>query len=176
MRAAVIGSVAVTGAVAAALGLVFWVLLEPVVPDPGCNTSLQPGAYRDAMLPAHLASLVALCGAAAWLDARTAPDRRVPRWTRLALGAVAVLAALWLLVPAVAGGLGVISVFAAPLLGVPLLIVLAVRTVLALRRGGDRAWGQHAVTARVLVWGAITLGLPAHVAYAWLNGASAFCF
>jgi hypothetical protein len=53
-----------------------------------------------------------------------------------------------------------------------------VNTVLILRskQPPERGWERHARLARVAVWVAIAIGLPATLAGVWTNGASLFCF
>jgi hypothetical protein len=46
----------------------------------------------------------------------------------------------------------------------------------ASQRPDDSRWSDHARSAQFLLWGALLLGLPASLAYAWLTGAKPFCF
>jgi hypothetical protein len=73
---------------------------------------------------------------------------------------------------------GFVAVFAAPTLGSVAVLALLIRTVVTSRSDwapAERA-RAHAETARWLLWLGLLLGLPASLSYAWLSGASAFCF
>ena len=70
---------------------------------------------------------------------------------------------------------------------VPLGLALAINGLLRLRslrrrsaagdpRGEAERWEDHALAAQWLVWIALAVGLPASYAFAYLNGASLFCF
>lgn len=56
--------------------------------------------------------------------------------------------------------------------------MLAIRTAVVAASVDDEArrWRRHAATTQVLLWGALLIALPASLAFAWLRGASLFCF
>jgi hypothetical protein len=159
MRGPVIAAYATVAGVALVLGLAFWVLLEPHSTG-SCNTSLQPGAYTDALIPLHVAAAVALGACALWLSRG-----------RLSVAAVAVAGA-YLLACLVDHDVFVVAAFAGVVLGWPAAVgvplVLGVRASLA--RGFDRFGAQ------VLVWTALLVVLPGHFVAAWSRGADWFCF
>ena len=158
LRRTTLTTVAACGAVAAGLWLLFGVLLEPV--REGCNTSLIDSPYATALVPAHLIGAAVLT--------------TVLRRPRGVLIAVWVVIAVCLVLPGIFGVIGFAAVFAGPLIGIPALLALAIGAAVNARRP-DR-WAKFAPMATALAWGVLLLGLPASVSYAWLEGASAFCF
>ena len=83
LRAAVLFAVAAMAAVAAALAVAFWAVLEPVRGS-GCNTTLPAGAFRDALGPAHADAAVALGAVIGRLDVRRCASGRARLTTRIA--------------------------------------------------------------------------------------------
>jgi hypothetical protein len=141
---------ATVAGVAVVLGLTFWVVLEPRSAA-GCNTSLAPGAYRDALVPLHLAAAVVL-GACAWF---LSPRRR----TAIALTAVAV----YVVASLIAEDGFVVAAIAGLVLGWPAAIVAPIAAL----------WRR---SPQILVWAALLLVLPGHFVAAWDRGADWFCF
>lgn len=155
----------------------FWVLLAPVE-DSGCNTALLPSDFRDALAPVHLAAAVVL-SACLWALGAARRGAETPGGATLV-----VLGAVWVYIGAcwadhdLFGVAGFVGVFGGPTVGLVGLFALGVRS-LALSRSpapADERWRRHALSAQVLVWGCLLLGLPASIGYAWLRGADAFCF
>jgi hypothetical protein len=155
MERAAIASYAIVGAVAAALGVTFWLVLDPVRTG-GCNTSPLPGPYTDALVPAHLAAAVALGACALWLDRG--------RRTRIALAAVAVYVLASLVAPVVFAP----AAIAGLVLGWPAGLFALVAAFL--RRDRPR------LAAQIVVWTALLLVLPGHFVAAWDRAADWFCF
>ena len=145
-------------AVAMGLGLLFWVILEPAT-SVSCNSSLLDGPYKTALVPAHVAAAAVLT-AVLWSG-----DRRA-RW---ALGVVWLYVGICLVENDAFGPLALFGVFA-PWFGAAALVALAINA------GLDRRWERLARLSRVLAWGCLLLGLPASLTYAYLDGASLFCF
>lgn len=175
VRAAVLFAVAAMAAVAAALAVVFWAVLEPVRGS-GCNTTLPAGAFRDALGPAHAAAAAAL-GALIWrLDARRSASGRARLATRIALAVIGAFTVACLIWPALFGSPALIALIASVPLGVALTFTIAVRTALIARQRLADPWPAHAVSVQVLLWAALCVGLPAHLTAAWASGASFFCF
>jgi hypothetical protein len=124
-------------------------------------------------VPVHLAAAVVLAGCI-W----AASGPRPGPWTRRGLAATLTFALVCVVVPDVFGIVGFVAVFAAPTVGSAAVLALLIRAVVTARSGwapAERA-RAHAGTARGLLWLGLLLGLPASVSYAWLSGASAFCF
>src|SRR3954452_1384296 len=179
LRRATLWSTAVCAGVFAVLLVTFGLVLSPVdLDDGGCNTSLAPSAFRDALGPLHLLAAIVI-SASIWALAAARRGRDRPGTpTLVVLGAAWVyIGACWaehdLFTPA-----GVVGVFGGPSVGLAGLAILAVTTVLVARSRAPRElrWRRHAAAAQVLLWGALVLGLPASLGYAWLSGADAFCF
>jgi hypothetical protein len=161
-----IGALTLAGVV-----VLFQSILEPV--RDGCNTSLIPSTFASALVPAHLAA-AAVLAACIW----TVSGPRPGPWTRRGLAAVLTFALVCVVAPGVFELVGFVAVFAAPILGSLAVLALAIRALLTAGSSlahAERA-GVYAQTARWLLWLGLVLGLPASVAYAWLSGASAFCF
>ena len=158
-----------TGLVALGLWLAFWVALEPGETG-GCRTTLVDSAFKSALVPAHLA-------AAAVLTACLLALSRGPR-TTFVLGGVWAYIVGCVIAPAFFFPAGLAGLVIAPLLGPLALLALLIRLLLLLRSSepAEARWRDHVVTARVLVWGALVLGLPASFVYAWFRGAEIFCF
>jgi hypothetical protein len=150
-------TVAACAAVGAGLWLLFGVLLDPVRED--CNTSLRPGAYRDAMVPAHLAAVAVLSACLWWSSDRSG---------RIVLVTVWVYALACVLRPGLIVPPAFVAVFAAVPVGGALVLGVALHVAVSRR--------LRPVHAASLAWGMLVLGVPASVGYAWLGGASAFCF
>jgi hypothetical protein len=170
-RRPTLGPLAVGALALAGVVLLFQAILEPV--RDGCNTSLIPSTFATALVPVHLAAAVVLA-ACIW----TASGPRPGPWTRRGLAATLTFALVCVAVPDVFGIVGFVAVFAAPMLGPVALLALLIRAAVTARSGrapAERA-RAHAQTARGLLWLGLLLGLPASVSYAWLSGASAFCF
>jgi hypothetical protein len=173
VRRVTLSSLAVVLVVAAALIVTFWVALEPVQIE-GCHTRLAESTFKSALIPVHVAAMAVLA-VFAWLISARRRGRALPGHPTL--GA---LAAGWLYVAAsladhdLFGLLGLVAVVAAPTVGLLGVVALLVRTLVALRGGAD--WGDHAFSVQVLLWGALVIGLPANLAYAWSSGADFFCF
>jgi hypothetical protein len=146
--------------------LVFHVVLEAPSSTP-CSSSLAPGPFRTALVPVHLAAAAILIGCLHELGA-----------SRRGLAAVAVLALVSLVVPAVFALIGVAAVLAMQLLIYLAIPALLICTVVALRWLRDPAERRAALvgTARVALWLGLTVALPANLAFAWLSGVSLFCF
>jgi hypothetical protein len=152
-------------AVAAAVLVTFWIALEPVAVD-GCHTSLAPSTFRDALIPVHVAAAAVLSACVLALSTRRGT------LAGLAIGWTYVLASL--AHHDLFGVLGLVAVVAAPTIGLLGVLALLVRTLVALRAGAD--WSDHALSVQVVLWGALVIGLPANLAYAWSAGADFFCF
>jgi hypothetical protein len=146
--------------------LVFHVVLEAPTSTP-CSSSLAPGAFRAALVPAHLAAAAILIGCLYELGAN-----------RRGLVAVAVFALVSVVVPAGFALVGFAAMLAAQMLIYLAVPALLICTVVALRRLRDPAERRAALvsTARVALWLGLTVALPANLAFAWLSGVSLFCF
>ena len=142
-----------------ALWVAFGLVLEPGEDAGSCTAGLRPGAYGDALVPAHLAAYLLIAGAIAWSH----PPGLL---TRLGLGA----SALVVLVSFASTGpimiLGIAGIVGALPAGVYTVIALV---TLARGRGGEE-------TARSLLWIALLVALPATFLGAYVNGAGLFCF
>ncbi len=57
-----------------------------------CTTGLYPGAYADAIVPAHLAAFAVLAVLAAWLSVQRSPTQRPGRVTLAVLAAMSLFA------------------------------------------------------------------------------------
>lgn len=155
------------------LGMLFGVLLHPVVPE-RCTTGLYPGAYGDALVPAHLAAFVVLLALAAWVGAARSGRRWPPVRAAAGPAGVLVLAGAFVAWPS----LGVVLLVLGPLAAFALL-VRGLLEVLATRRAGvdDRErWRRHARVVEAGLFAALLLVLPSMFAFAWLNGSGLFCF
>ena len=161
-----IGALALAGVV-----VLFQSILEPV--RDGCNTSLIPSPFATVIVPAHLAAAVVLAGCI-WVISGPLPGP----WTRRGLAAALTFAVVSVAVPGVIELVGFVMVFAAPTLGSAAVLALAIRALATERSDRPRAerTRAHAQTARWLLWLALLVGLPASFTYAWLSGASVFCF
>jgi hypothetical protein len=161
-----IGALALAGVV-----VLFQSILVPVTD--GCNTSLIPSTFASALAPAHLAA-AAVLAACIWVLSGPRPGP----WTRWGLAAALTYGLVSAAVPGVFELVGFVAVFAAPTLGSAAVLALLIRMLVTARSGrppAERARAQ-AQTARWSLWGGLLLGVPASAAYAWLDGASAFCF
>jgi hypothetical protein len=159
-RRSTVTMVAACAAAAAGLWMLFGVALEPV--RSGCNTGLIDSPYATWLVPAHLAA-AGLLTAVLW-----------PRGPRPALVAWWVLAAACAAVPGLFGVIGFVAIFAGPLIGVPALLALGI--VVAVHAPRPDRWAKFAPMATALGWGALVLGVPTSLAYAWLDAVSVFCF
>src|SRR4051794_25611080 len=173
VRGATLTSLAAVLAVAAALLVVFWVALDPVQLD-GCQTSLAPSSYKNALIPVHVAA-AALLSAFAWLISARRRNAALPGRPTLAALAIGWAYALVSLADhELFGILALVAIVGAPTVGVLGAVALLLRTLANLR--ADAPWAEHAFTAQVALWGALVLGLPASLAFAWSQGADLFCF
>jgi hypothetical protein len=161
-----VGAFALAGVV-----VLFQSILVPV--RDGCNTSLVPSTFATALGPAHLAAAGVLA-ACIWVMSGPRPGP----WTRRGLVAALAFAVTSVTVPGVFEPVGFVVVFAAPTLGSAAVLALAIRGLATERSGRPRAerTRAHALTARWLLWLGLLVGLPASFSYAWLSGASVFCF
>jgi hypothetical protein len=159
----------------AALAVLFGAVLEPVDTG-GCSTSPAPGAYRDALVPAHVVAAAAI--GAGVLELRRRRGGSGVRRARWALGAAASAAAIFVVWPGLFGPVAMVAMVAAVALGPVLALALAARTGFLLRRDARRAtaWDDHARSAELLGWAALLVGVPASFGFAWVNAASLFCF
>jgi hypothetical protein len=177
LRRATAGSLMAAVLVAACLVVTFAVLLHP--PEPvSCNTSLLDSPFRTALVPVHLAAaaVLSLC---LWVLSAHGRGARIPgRPTLWALAGVWAYALASVAEHDLFGVIGMVAVVAAPTIGLVALVVLIVRALLVERSAAPpRArWLDHARSTQLLLWGGLVLGLPASVSYAWLSGASFFCF
>jgi hypothetical protein len=170
-------------ALAIAAGLVvvtFWVALDPVVEEArDCSTNLLPSAFKSALVPVHLLAL-AIVSAAVWsLGAARSAAMRPGRPTIAALAAVWVYVAACLFAPDLFGIAALVGVFGGPTVGLAALLVLAVRALMTAHSTSlppEDRWRDYASTTLALGWGALLLGIPASLSYAWLRGADPFCF
>ena len=161
-----VGALAFAGVV-----VLFQSILEPV--RDGCNTSLIPSTFATALVPAHLAA-AAVLAACIWVVSGPRPGP----WTRRGLAAALAFAVVCVAVPDIFEPVGFVVVFTAPTLGSAAVLALLIRALVTARSEmapGERA-RTYAQTARWLLWLGLLLGLPASVTYAWLSGASVFCF
>jgi hypothetical protein len=152
----------------ALLGVVW--LFQGVLESPqesSCNTSLPPGSYRDAFAPAHLAVAAVLVGCLWSLGEN-----------RIALGIAGAVALLSAAIPVVFTPIALVVVVAGPYLGPVAILVVAVRTTIVARRVRGPAERRAAFTAcaRYALWLGLVLVLPASAIFAYLRGASIFCF
>jgi hypothetical protein len=177
LRRTTVASLTVGVLVAAGLVVTFWLLLHPVQSD-GCTTSLLASPFKTALVPAHLAAAAAL-SVCVWMLSASRRRRRLP-----AKPTVWFLSAAWVYELAsvidheLFGPAAMASVIAAPTVGLLGLLMLVLRTVVALRSPqlAPTRWQHHAFATQVLLWGAFLIGLPANLTYAWLSGANFFCF
>jgi hypothetical protein len=170
VRRSTLLAVAACAAVGAMLWLLFGLLLEPVR-STGCSTRLADGPYRTALGPAHVVAAAVLSWAIWQLAVRTG---RGPRATRRTLVALWILVAICVVIPGVAGVIAFVGIFAGPFVGIPLLVAVAIAALANLR--AQERWRRFAAMATVLAWGSLVIGVPASLAYAWLDGVSLFCF
>jgi hypothetical protein len=163
----------VAAATLLAVGVLFGAVLDPVVPE-GCTTGLYPGAYGDALVPAHAAAFVVLVGLGCWLGARRDGRRRPPARAAAALGALAAFVGLLALVPA----LWLVPVILGPVAALALIVAGALHTLATERAGLDDAerWRRHARIAEGALWTAVGLVLPGLFVAFWVHGAGLFCF
>ncbi len=155
-----IGALALLGVVA-----LFQVVLE-AAPNGPCTTTLAPGPFKDALVPAHLAAAAILGGCLYELCAN-----------RRGLAAVAVFVLACFVVP-IFGIVGWVAVILAPMIGLLAVVALLINTVIVVRAVRDPAERRAALTgsARVALWLGLVVVLPMNLAYAWLSGVSVFCF
>jgi hypothetical protein len=156
-----------------AVGLLFGVVLHPAVPE-RCTTGLYPGAYGDALVPAHAAALLVLVALAVWLGARRDGRRRPPPRAAAALGAMAAVVALGAVLPV----LWLVPLVLGPLAGLALVVAGALHTLATERAGLDDAdrWRRHARVAEAALWTAVGLVLPGLFVAFWVHGSGLFCF
>jgi hypothetical protein len=177
LRRTTVASLTVGLLVAGGLVVTFWVLLHPVQSD-GCTTSLLASPFKTALVPAHLAAAAALSVCVWMLSARRrrGPLPAKPTLWLLSAGWVYALASV--IDPGLFGPAAMASVIAAPTVGLLGLLMLVLRTVVALRspQPTPSRWQQHAFATEVLLWGGFLIGVPANLTYAWLSGANFFCF
>lgn len=117
---------------------------------------MAPGTYADALVPSHLAALVALTYLIAVGDRGRA--------TRIALAIVVLIALLALITEPVAVVIGI----AALVLSVPAGAAAAIYAFV-MRRDPRRL-------AQGLLWLGLVIGLPAIAAGSYVNATSLFCF
>jgi hypothetical protein len=156
-----IGALALLGVVA-----LFQVVLEP--PERiNCSTELGPGTFRETLVPAHLAAAAILWGCLWELGAN-----------RRGLAAVAAIALVSVVVPAVFALVGFAAFLAVQLLIYIAIPALLICTFVVLRWLRDPAERRAALVtnARIALWLGLTVALPANLAFAWLSGVSLFCF
>lgn len=177
VREVTIGSLAVALGVAAGLVLTFWVVLHPVALQ-SCNSSLPDSDFKRALVPAHLiAAFVA--SACLWLVSAARRGKDMPgAATLIALGLVWTYIGVSLADQDVFAIAALIGIFGAPTLGLVIVCVVAVRAVTTAKSGAaeEARWAEHARSMQILLWTALVLGIPANLSYAWLSGASPFCF
>jgi hypothetical protein len=156
-----IGAVAVLGVVA-----LFQVVLE-APSSTSCSSSLAPGTFATTLVPAHLAAAAILAGCLSELGAN-----------RRALVAVAAVAFVSLVVPPGFMLIGFVAMLAAQLLIYIAIPALLIGTVVVLRWVRDPVERRATLVAnaRIALWLALTVALPANLASAWLSGVSLFCF
>jgi hypothetical protein len=164
------GSPAIAFAVGALALLGVFLMFQFVLEAPSstpCSSSLVPGPFRAALVPAHLAAAAILIGCLYELGAN-----------RRGLAAVAVFALLSLVVPTLFALIGVAAVLAMQMLIYLAIPALLICTVVALRWLRDPAERREALVsnARIALWLGLTVALPANLAFAWLSGVSLFCF
>jgi hypothetical protein len=152
----------------ALLGVVW--LFQGVLDSPqelGCNSSLPPGTYRSAFAPAHLAVAAVLVGCLWSLGEN-----------RTALGIAGAVAILCAVVPPVFAVIALVAVVTAPTIGSAAALVLVIRTAIVARRIREPMERRAALTqcARYSLWLALVMLLPASAVFAYLRGASIFCF
>jgi hypothetical protein len=177
VRTATVATAGACAVVAGVLLVTFWGLLTPP-PGDGCNTSLRPSTFRDALGPIHLAGALVL-SACLWALGTVRRESTTPGPLTLL-----VLAAVWVYIGVcwkeneLFGFAGFVGVFLGPTIGLVGLVVLGVRTVAVERspKHPEQRWRRHAATAQTLVWGCLLLGLPASMSFAWMRGADPFCF
>jgi len=172
-QAALIACLLVAGAVL----VVFWVVLHPV--DAGrCNTSLLASPFKSALAPVHLVAAAVLSGCV-WMMSALRRGRALPG--KLTLGGLGVVWA-WVMAsiadPELINLAVLVGVFAAPTVGLLALIALAVRAhrTRTSAQPAEVKWRDHARTTQILLWGALLIGLPANLGYAYMRGADLFCF
>jgi hypothetical protein len=156
-----VGALALLGVIA-----LFQVALEAPASTP-CSSSLAPGAYRSTLVPAHLAAAAILIGCLYGLGAN-----------RRGLVAVAAFALVSLVVPAAFVVVGFAAMVAAQLLlyiAIPALLICTFIVLRWLRDPVERR-ATLVANARIALWLALTVALPANLAFAWLGGVSLFCF
>ncbi len=157
-----IGALALLGVI-----VLFQMVLEPPDRIP-CNSELAPGTFRETLVPAHLAAAAILIGCLYELGAN-----------RRGLVAVAVFALVSVVVPAGFALVGFAAMLAMQMLiyiAIPALLICTVVVLRWLR--DDPAERREALVsnARIALWLGLTVALPANLAFAWLSGASLFCF
>jgi hypothetical protein len=162
----VVGALALGGVV-----YLFQSVLEPV--RDGCNTSLVPSAFATALVPAHLAAAIVLAGCI-WMSSGPSPSP----WTRRGLAAALAYGLACAAVPTLFAPVALAAAIAGPILGGLAVFALAAKTFLTVlsRRPDEERAAEHAETARWLLWLGLLLGLPTSFVYAWMSGASLFCF
>jgi hypothetical protein len=156
-----VGTLALLGVIA-----LFQVVLEAPSSTP-CSSSLAPGPFRAALVPAHLAAAAILMACLYQLGAN-----------RRGLAAASVFALVSLLIPGVFGLVGFAALLVAQMLGLLAIPALLICTVVVMRAVRDPAERRAALTstARTALWLALVVALPANLASAWLSGVSLFCF
>lgn len=177
LREVTLGSLAVALGVAAGLVLTFWVVLHPL-DLPGCHLSLPESDFKRALVPGHLLAAVAASGCL-WLVSAARRGSDMPGVaTLLGLGAVWAYIGLSLADLHVFAAAALVGVFGAPTFGLVIVCVVAVRALIIGRSPVpvEARWADHARSIQVLLWTGLVIGLPGSLAYAWLNGASPFCF
>jgi hypothetical protein len=155
-----IGALTLLGVVA-----LFQVVLE-APPSRPCTTSLAPGPFAAALVPAHLAAAAILIGCLYELGA-----------SRRGLAAVMVFVLACFVTP-VFGLIGWVVVIVGPPIGALAVGALLINTAIVVRVVRDPAERRAALTgsARAALWVGLLLVLPANLAFAWLSGVSLFCF
>jgi hypothetical protein len=148
-----------------ALIALFQVVLEAPTSAP-CSTSLAPGPFKAALVPAHLAAAAILVGCLYGLGA-----------SRRGLAAVVVLVLACFVTP-IFGLVGWVVVIVGPPIGALAGGALLIHTAIVVRVVRDPAERRAALTgsARAALWLGLVVALPANLASAWLSGVSLFCF
>lgn len=177
LREVTLGSLAVALGIAAGLVLTFWVVLHPVELT-SCNSSLPDSNFKRALIPAHLiAALVA--SACLWMVSAARRGEDMPgAGTLVALGLAWIYIGVSIADPDVFAIAAIVGIFGAPTLGLAIVGVLGVRAIITSKskQPVESRWADHARSMQVLLWVGLLLGLPANLSYAWLSGASPFCF
>ena len=154
---------------ALALAGVIW-LFQGVLESPqelSCNTSLPPGTFRSALAPAHLMVAAVLVGCLWSLGAN-----------RVALAVVGAVALVSAVIAPVFGVIGLVAVVVGPTVGGLAILAVLIRTAIVARsvREPPERRAAFIMCAQYALWIGLVFVLPASVVFAYLRGASIFCF